>query len=235
MPFRLTMPKLSPTMEEGTLTKWQKKVGDFVKAGDVLFEVATDKATVEYNALDDGYLRKIIIEEGQEAVVNQAVAISTESKDESIESYQPEGLQAKSKILVEIEKKSEPMEVPSTKMETSKGGSFMQQPAFIPEPPLEQVLFPFPIDSQEMRAKVSPLARKLAQEKGIDLSTIKGSGPHSRITSRDLDLGQPDAIVTFGRREIPDIAPGSYEEEALTPMRKVIAQRLQQSKTFIPH
>ncbi len=78
MPFTLTMPKLSPTMEEGTIAKWRKKEGDLVKAGDVLFEVATDKATVEHNALDEGYLRKIIVKDGQTAVVNQPVAIFTE-------------------------------------------------------------------------------------------------------------------------------------------------------------
>lgn len=92
MPFTLTMPKLSPTMEEGTIAKWHKQEGDFVEAGDVLFEVTTDKATVEYNALDKGYLRKIIIQENQDATVNEALAIFTEKKDESIEGYQPTGL-----------------------------------------------------------------------------------------------------------------------------------------------
>jgi len=79
-------------MEEGTLVKWHKKEGDAVKEGDLLFEVATDKATVEHNALDEGFLRKILVKEGEEATVNQAVAIFTESKDESIEGYQPEGM-----------------------------------------------------------------------------------------------------------------------------------------------
>ena len=80
MPFTLTMPKLSPTMEEGTIIQWKKKVGDYVKAGDVLFEVATDKATVEHTALDDGFLRLVIVENGKEAKVNQAVAVFTEKK-----------------------------------------------------------------------------------------------------------------------------------------------------------
>ncbi|MCB1137093.1 MAG: pyruvate dehydrogenase complex dihydrolipoamide acetyltransferase, partial [Chlamydiia bacterium] len=85
MPFTLTMPKLSPTMEEGTLVAWHKKEGDFVEAGDLLFEVATDKATVEHSALDGGWLRKILVGEGGEAVVNQPVAIFTEEEAESIE------------------------------------------------------------------------------------------------------------------------------------------------------
>ena len=92
MPFTLTMPKLSPTMEVGTITKWRVKEGAFVKSGEVLLEVATDKATVEHNALDAGYLRKIIVPEGGEAIVNQPLAIFTESQNESIEGYQPEGV-----------------------------------------------------------------------------------------------------------------------------------------------
>src|SRR5579863_6502672 len=91
MPFTLTMPKLSPTMEEGTIAKWRKKEGDFVKTGEVILEIATDKATVEHAALDAGYLRKIIIKEGESAIVNQPIGIFTEKKEESIEGYKPEG------------------------------------------------------------------------------------------------------------------------------------------------
>src|SRR3989344_3350534 len=91
MPFTVTMPKLSPTMEEGTIVKWHKKVGDSVQAGEVLVEVATDKATVEYNALDAGHLRKILIAEGKSARINQPIAIFTEKASESIEGYLPQG------------------------------------------------------------------------------------------------------------------------------------------------
>ena len=83
MPFTLNMPKLSPTMEEGTIATWHKKEGDRVEAGDLLFEVATDKATVEYNALDEGWLRSILIPDGKEAVVNQPVAVLTEDKNDT--------------------------------------------------------------------------------------------------------------------------------------------------------
>lgn len=110
-----------------------------------------------------------------------------------------------------------------------------QQPAFAPEPPLEKYDFGFPTGPSARRTGASPLAKKLAKEKGLDLSTVKGSGPSGRVTSRDLDLAQPDQVVTFGRREKPTQVPGSYEEVPLTPMRKVIAQRLQQAKSFIPH
>ncbi len=227
MPFTLTMPKLSPTMESGTLTKWHKKEGDFIKVGDVLFEVATDKATVEHGSLDEGYLRKILISEGGEAIVNQAVAIMTETKEESIEGYKPEGVVPAA--VVPEEKKEEQKEEPVAPSRVAAPG--MTQPAFVPEPPLEHYEFAQP----QGRVVASPLARKLAKEKGVDLTTVKGSGPDHRILSRDLDLGQKEGLVTFGHREIPQIPPGTYVEEPLTPMRKIIGQRLQESKTFIPH
>lgn len=229
MPFTVTMPKLSPTMEEGTITKWHKKEGDYVKSGDVLFEVATDKATVEHNALDAGYLRKILIGNGKEAIVNQAIAIFTVKEGESIDGYKPEGLAPKSAAPApSVEKKADTQA--STPAPKATGGA-MQQPAFVPEPPLTNYVFPQP--SKEQRA--SPLAKKLAQEKGVDLTTVKGSGPQHRVMSRDLNLAQPDAVVAFGRQEVPKLAPGTYEEEALTPMRKIVGQRLQEAKTFIPH
>lgn len=233
MPFTLTMPKLSPTMEEGTITKWRKKEGEQVKAGDVLFEVATDKATVEHNALDAGWLRKILIKEGESAIVNQAVAIFTEEKNESIEGYKPEGIEPKmsgSPKPSEETKEEKPSEKPR---EAVRGG--LQEPAFVPEPPLTQYTFKSPVEELSGRIVASPLAKKLAKERGIDLSTVKGSGPSGRIMERDLDMAQPSALVTFGRREAPAIVPGTYEEIPLSPMRKVIGQRLQESKTFVPH
>jgi pyruvate dehydrogenase E2 component (dihydrolipoamide acetyltransferase) len=234
MPFTLTMPKLSPTMEEGTIAKWRKKEGDYVKVGETLLEVATDKATVEHSALDEGWLRKILIQEGQSASVNQAIAIFTEKKDESIEGYQPEGIAPKpleEKSIVKEELKSEAVSAAQPK----PAGQGLAQPAFVPEPPLANYHFSAPEGEISDRINASPLARKLAKEKGIDLSTVKGTGPNGRIVSRDLDLGQPAGTVTFGRREAPQVAPGTYEEIPLSPMRKVIAQRLQESKTFIPH
>ncbi len=226
MPFTVTMPKLSPTMEEGTVVKWHKKVGDKVQPGDLLIEVATDKATVEYNALDGGYLRKILIADGGSAIVNQPVAIFTEKANESIEGYKPEGAQPASVAKPE-EKVAAPTAAPVA--------TPTQQPAFVPEPPLANYEFAFPTGAPQMRIPASPLAKKLAKEKGLDLHTVKGSGPGGRITSRDLDLAQPDQTVSFSQREKPQIAPGAFEEKALSPMRKVIAQRLQQAKTFIPH
>jgi pyruvate dehydrogenase E2 component (dihydrolipoamide acetyltransferase) len=236
MPFTLTMPKLSPTMEEGTIVKWNKKIGDFVEADTVLMEVATDKATVEHNALDSGWLRKILVPEGQSAIVNQAIAIFTENKDESIDSYQPTGVspskpQAKPAEATISAPESKEAATPTA----NPNRGTLQQPSFTPEPPLAKYEFQLPTEKIEEHLAASPLARKLAKEKGLDLSTVKGSGPGHRIVSRDLERAQPSGTVAFGRRESPTDIPGSYEEESLSPMRKVIGQRLQESKSFIPH
>lgn len=220
-------------MEEGTIAKWHKKVGDKVEAGELLIEVATDKATVEYNALDEGYLRKILIQEGAHAIVNQPIAIFSENATENIDSYVPKG------ITPSHPKKKEEVEEPKTVHAHAAVSvpppTSLQQPAFVPEAPLENYSFPFPTESSGKRTKASPLAKKLAKEKGLDLSSIKGTGPHERISSRDLALAQPSGAAQFKRMEAPSIAPGTFEEIPLTPMRKMIGQRLQQSKSFIPH
>jgi len=237
MPFTLTMPKLSPTMEEGTLAKWRKKEGDYVKAGDILFEVATDKATVEHSALDAGFIRKILIQEGQSAVVNQPLAIMTEKQDESIEGYKPEGEMPKSELPTPGASGATTQEVPAIAVQATGTVStaVRAQPACVPEPPLKNYQFSGPDGEIGERIPASPLAKKMARDKGIDLTTVKGTGPHGRIVSRDLDLGQPAGAVTFGRREVPSIAPGTYEEIPLSPIRKIIGQRLSEAKTFIPH
>ncbi len=231
-PFTFTMPKLSPTMESGTITRWHKKEGDFVKSGDVVLEVATDKATVEHAALDEGFLRQILVKEGQEAVVNQAIAIFTTKASDSIEGYKPEGAVVTKKVepLQESEKKEAVGREPAKKSTTS-----FQEPAFTPAPPLKNYQFEMPMETIDKKLPASPLAKKLAKEKGIDLTTVRGSGPHGRITSHDLALGQQTGVAVFGSQERPHLPPGSYEEESLSPMRKIIAKRLQESKSFIPH
>jgi len=241
MPFTLTMPKLSPTMEEGTIVKWHKKVGDSVEPGDLLIEVATDKATVEFNAIDAGWLRKIIVNDGQEAIVNQPVAIFTEKKGESIEGYQPEGEAPKATVeaapVVPATKgkgKEQVQQAQAPVSAATASANTMRQPSFLPEAPLENFQSR-PAESHGSRIKASPLARKIAKEKGLDLSTVKGTGPRNRIVSADLGKAQPSGLVAFGSNKHPEIAPGSYTEEPLSPIRKVIGQRLQDAKTFIPH
>lgn len=233
MPFTLTMPKLSPTMEEGTIAKWHKNIGDFVEANELLMEVATDKAIVEYNSIDSGYLRKIIIEEGGHAFVNQAIAVFTEEKNENIENYKIPEKTVQPAVTAVIEEKNIQQKAPVAQIEASSAA--MQQPVFSPEPALQNYEFLLPTESAEKRIIASPLAKKIAKEKGLDLSTIKGSGPDNRIVSSDLDRAQPSGLVVFGRRECPEVPPGSFTEEAMSPLRKVIAQRLQEAKTFIPH
>jgi len=233
MAFIVTMPKLSPTMEEGTIAKWHKKVGEKVEAGELLVEIATDKATIEYNALDEGFLRKIIVANGAATPINQPIAIFSETADENIDQLQlPKG--APVKTDQEIPSSSIKSESGSVAEKPAKGIS-RTEPAFTPTPPLKDAPFPFPTGSPSDRITASPLARKLAEDKKLDLSTVKGSGPGGRVVSRDLELAQPAQPVTFGRRELPDVPAGSYEEVSLTPIRKVIGQRLQESKSFIPH
>lgn len=236
MIIELTMPKLSPTMEEGTIAKWHKRIGDRVEAGDLLFEITTDKATIEHTSIDQGWLRKIFIEDAGEAGVNQVLAIITESKDESIEGYE---LPKKSVVsLPEISTEVEPLSTVTTQehkpISTAKAGSF-QQPAFVPEPPLANYTFAFPREHEGNRVIASPLAKKIAKEKGLDLSTVKGSGPNHRIMKRDLERAKPASKISFNRKESPRYSPGEYEEQPLSPMRKIISQRLQEAKSFIPH
>jgi len=233
MPFTVTMPKLSPTMEVGTIAQWHKKEGDLVEPGDLLLEVATDKATVEHNAIDEGILRKIIISEGQDAIVNQPIAIFTENADESIEGYEPEGESPAEEVEVAPSEEAPAQKQAAPAAPAPTAG--FHQPAYGPLPPLEDYEFEMPTDALSKRVLVSPLARKLAKEQGLDLTTVKGSGPGGRIMKKDLERAQPLGTVTFGHREMPMDKPGSYEEIPLSQMRKVISQRLQEAKTFIPH
>ena len=204
-------------MEMGNLVKWHKKEGDQVAADDLLFEVATDKATVEYNAIDSGWLAKILVPEGKDASVNQPVAIMTEKKGESIEGYKPEAIAG------------EPAPVAAQKVEeAAPGPKATPQPSFAPPPPV-----PSAPKKGEKRVLASPLAKRLSEEQGLDLTSVQGSGPSGRIMSRDLAAAAKSG--TRKERTLPDIAPGSYTEETLSPMRKVISQRLQESKSFIPH
>ncbi len=228
MPFTLTMPKLSPTMEGGKIVSWHQKEGDHVKEGDLLFEVATDKATVEYNALDEGYLRRILVQAGDAAIVNQPVAIFTAESEESIEGYTPEGTTPKAP-----EKKPQEAKAPDAPeaLAPSKPAPSSSMPAFEPAPPLEKI----EDFSKTQEVIASPLARKMALEQGLDLSTVKGSGPGHRIVSKDLERAQPNTIVTFGRQERPKYPSGTYTEEELTPMRQAVGDRLQASKATIPH
>lgn len=228
MPFKLFMPKLSPTMEGGTIIKWHKKESDFVKEGELLFEVATDKATVEYQALDAGFLRKILVTQGQEAMIGAPVAIFSTTQDESIQEMLAPVPRVAKEVAAPIET---PVSVPAA-AEPIKTVS--QEIPFVQEPPLEDDEFEYRHDGGPDRVFASPLAKKIARERNIDLSLVKGSGPQKRIVSEDLKNLQ-GAQQPFHHRKAPEIAPGSYQLEPMTPMRKTIGKRLQAAKSFIPH
>lgn len=206
MPFTVTMPKLSPTMTEGLVAKWHKKVGDKVESGDILLEISTDKATVEHAALDEGYLRKIITQDGQKAEVNAPLAIFTEKADESIEGYSVDA--PKAEVKAPVPKAAEPVKKPTP-----------ATPAPLPKPVVQEA---------PARVMASPLAKKLAKDQGLDLGSVQGTGPSGRIMSRDLASAQPATT-----HAAPSAL--THREESLSIMRQVIAQRLQESKQTIPH
>ncbi len=220
MPTTFTMPKLSPTMDVGLVVKWHKNEGDFVNAGDLLLEIATDKATIEHSALDEGWLRKIIVHEGEEAFVNDPIAIFTDAENE--------GIGEMPRPAVKKEQKKEAFQ------ESSAPPTPQLREGFAPSTPLEGYTFPFPGEEFGEKLKASPLAKKLAQEKGLDLSSIAGSGPSGRVVAKDLEKAQKIGTASFTRK-IPSTPPGSFHEEKFSPAQKVVALRLSQSKTFIPH
>lgn len=224
MPFTVTMPKLSPTMEEGVIAKWHKREGEFVEAGALLLEITTDKATLEHYALDEGWLRKIMVQEGDAAIVNQPIAIFTVKKEESMQ-------ESSEKNKPEEKEPSKTINEPEKTPVSFSTGSGLLQPAFIPEPALKQKFTPPSLSTTRIVA--SPLAKKLAQEQGRDLTAIKGSGPGGRIVAKDVERAPLEGFLTSQRGSKE--TPGSYEEIAMSPMRKAIAKRLQESKTFIPH
>lgn len=227
MPFTLTMPKLSPTMEDGMIVKWHKKEGEQIVAGDLLLEIATDKATVEHNALDEGWLRKIIVPEGGQASVNQPIAICTENAEESIEDYKlPDASLPPASEKEAVSTKNAPTGIVAEKeLQNFPPVSFEQ-------PVVSAHTAPAAVTPNRVIA--SPLAKKLAKAQNLDLSTVKGSGPGGRIVKRDLAQAQPLAGSAL-RSTRPQIPAGSFTEILLTPMRKVIAKRLQEAKATIPH
>ncbi|MDF2550203.1 MAG: pdhC [Chlamydiales bacterium] len=226
MPFPLTMPKLSPTMTQGTIIRWFKEEGEFIESGDLLIEVATDKASVEYNAIDSGWLRKILVGADQEAAVNDLIAIFSENEGEAFEELLPKKKETapKAEQIAPVEEKEAAAPLPTLRA---------KEPEFQPEAPR-----PLPKKEQLWNSDhlfATPLARKLAKKQNLDLSTVTGSGPGGRIIAKDLERAQHLTIAAFKKSPLPHIAAGSYEEETPTPMRKVIGQRLKDSKASIPH
>ena len=207
----INMPRLSDTMEEGTLAKWFKKVGDSVKEGEILAEIETDKATMEFESFHDGVLLHIGIDEGSTAPVDSIIAVIG-SKGEDISSI------IKGVNAVEEEPKPVVEEEPKPVVEEES------------KPDIKQASLS---NESTDRILISPLARKLATEKGIDIKLVKGSGDNGRIIKRDIDSYKPTNYSQFIQPR-PSITESSNESQNST-MRKAIAKRLSDSKFSAPH
>ena len=213
------MPKLSDTMTEGVVAAWNKKVGDTVKAGEILAEIETDKATMEFESFYDGVLLHIGVETGKAAPVNSILAVIGE-KGEDISSL----LSA-----------TPATEIPKTETAPAKENTSVTAPK--PEPIKETTApaaKPIAVAANTERLFASPLAKKLAEEKGIDISSVAGTGEGGRIVKRDVDHYTP---YTPAERSFTAAPAGteSYQDETVSQMRKTIARRLAESKFTAPH
>ena len=226
MSVDILMPALSPTMEEGTLSKWLVKEGDKVESGDLIAEIETDKATMEVEAIDDGVIGKILVSEGQESIkVNSPIAIllsegenlsentiSTDSNKEIKKDVQKEVQKNKEKVVQINDIKKNNDEIPkSISDNTTK--------SYLKPDQLERIF-------------VSPLAKRIAKQRDIPLSSIKGSGPHGRILKIDVDNFD---IKKIEYPSLNNLESNNFEIVKNSAMRKTIAERLVKSKNEAPH
>src|SRR6266699_110084 len=258
MPINILMPALSPTMEKGNLAKWLKKEGDPVKAGDIIAEIETDKATMEVEAADEGVLAKIVVPEGTADVpVNQLIAVlAGEGEDVKAAAAGakagagPPAAASKPAQAAEAPTKSASTPAPSPQPSPQRGEGV---PAPRPQPSAPAM--PRTNGAPAGRIFSSPLARRLAREAGIDLGRVQGTGPHGRVVARDIEAAKsgkglrppglaapaaaaaaPMAVRAPSDEKIRALfEPGSYEVVPHDNMRKIIAQRLTESKLTIPH
>jgi pyruvate dehydrogenase E2 component (dihydrolipoamide acetyltransferase) len=230
MATQILMPALSPTMEEGTLAKWLVKEGDTVKSGDIMAEIETDKATMEFEAVDEGIVGKILVAEGTAGVkVNTPIAVLVDEGEDA-------------------------SAVPAAAAPKANAAPKEAAPSPTPAAPTAA---PAPAKGAGARVFASPLARRIAAEKGIDLTGISGTGPHGRIVKADVEGAKPGAVATPAAavsaepapaKAAPAMATGAtadtvkkmfadrdYTEVALDGMRKTIAARLTEAKQTIPH
>ena len=239
MPIEILMPALSPTMEEGTLAKWLVKEGDTVSSGDLLAEIETDKATMEFEAVDEGVIGKIMVEEGSEGVkVNTVIAVLLE-----------DGESADDIGSAKAAPKDDAPKDDAPKADTSKETPDAKAPEAAAAPPA-------PKGGDGKRIFASPLARRIAADKGVDLSGVSGSGPHGRIVKADVEgLSASDTPKAAASKPAessdapkPAMAAGpsastvakmyegrEYTEVKLDGMRKTIAARLTEAKQTVPH
>ncbi|HEX3281750.1 MAG TPA: pyruvate dehydrogenase complex dihydrolipoamide acetyltransferase [Pyrinomonadaceae bacterium] len=249
MATQVIMPKLSPTMEEGQLSRWLKKEGDKVSMGEPLAEIDTDKATMEMQALGNGVLRKIFIQEGESAPLGQLIAIIGEPDEDISAISNPAPTSAPAKPAASSEPQTA---VDSDEKEAEPAKPATEKPA-VAEPPAagNGRQAPAPVaQAPSGRLIVSPLAARMAAESGIDLRSVNGSGPGGRIIKRDVEglIGQqgstaPSAgakqthlrAVTTPIQQSAITAASAYRDEPASEMRRTIAKRLVTSLGPVPH
>jgi pyruvate dehydrogenase E2 component (dihydrolipoamide acetyltransferase) len=252
----IQMPKLSDTMTEGTLVSWKKKKGDNVSAGEVLAEIETDKATMEWESPEDGTLTEIYIEEGGKVNVGDKIAFIDGEGEEAPKEKEKEKEQKEEEPKAEEEKKEEKAE-PKKEEEKKEPGKGAEEPKkdekepkadkekekkATKEKPVEAGVSPAPTQPpqpEEARVKASPVARRIAAELGVDLATVKGTGPEGRVTETDVRAAGKSKTVAPTPKAF-GAAPGAMKagESAriqLSGMRKIIAQRLVESLGPVPH
>jgi len=235
------MPKLSDTMTEGTLVAWKKKKGDQVSAGEVLAEIETDKATMEWESPEDGTLTEIYIQEGGKVNVGDRIAFiggkgeeapkkeKKEEKEKKPEAKEPATEKAKEEEAKKEEKPDAP-QAEQTKKATPPKVEKKEREAEERPPTVEK--------PEEARVKASPVARRVAAELGIDLSSVKGTGPEGRVTETDVRAAAKSVAAVSDRQQparMPSIKAGESARIQLSGMRKIIAQRLVESLGPVPH
>jgi len=256
MPTNILMPALSPTMDKGNLAKWLKKEGDRVKPGDILAEIETDKATMEYEAVDEGVLAKILVPEGTADVpVNQPIAVLA-GEGEDAKAAAASAAKAAAPPRAPTAAAAPPSATasapPSGAQTTAAPGAAAPGSATRPGMPERP---PHPVaatgNGQGGRVFSSPLARRLAREAGIDVARIQGTGPHGRVVARDVEAARSGGVALRAPGGAPGamppiqapsdekiralFEPGSYEFVPHDNMRKIIARRLVEAKLTIPH
>ncbi len=234
MPINITMPRLSDTMEQGTIVSWNVKEGDAVSAGEVLGDIETDKATMELQNFDDGVVAAILLKEGDTVSVGKTILVLAE-EGEDVEKVKAEaqaggGASAKS----ESASKDEPKKT-EQKQEAGASGSGSASSGSTATASIGSES-----DGSGGRIFVSPLARKIAQEKGLALSGIQGSGPSGRIVARDVESAGSNGAASAPAASAPAPLPAFGAElesrtQSLSNMRATIAKRLVESKTTVPH
>jgi pyruvate dehydrogenase E2 component (dihydrolipoamide acetyltransferase) len=244
MPIDVLMPKLSDTMEEGKIIKWFKQAGEAVKIGDILAEVETDKANMELEAYDEGVLAEVRTGEGESAPVGAVIAVLSDGG----EAKAPEKkAAAKPKVEAADEAEGDAQEAPedaaAEEKPAPKAASAKPTPAKpAPERPRIAAVKPTPApprpESGEERVRASPLARRIAAERGIDLGGITGSGPGGRIVEQDVTAAQPAKPAAAPTKAEPrprPATPGGSRRVELSKIRRTTAKRMAQAKRDVPH